>query len=221
MSGTAIVMVVQPGERNSFDQRLLEYAVWREHRIPMLRKSLLEIQQHAQTNDSRALVIDGQEACRVELMAEAQLMQIAVAYFRAGYAPKDYPSDAEWDGRRVLERSRAIKCPNIADHLSGSKKVQQVLAQESVLARYDVCPASSSTCLMSDGSFLSGEALGLVRSTFAGLYSLDADTPHGAAIAHAIQHPDLYVLKPQREGGGWLHPPSLLLTSVRQQRVPR
>ncbi|MFN9945187.1 MAG: nucleotidyltransferase domain-containing protein, partial [bacterium] len=30
--------------------------------------------------------------------------------------------------RLLLERSRAIKCPNIADHLAGSKKIQQVLA---------------------------------------------------------------------------------------------
>lgn len=42
---------------------------------------------------------------------------------RAGYSPDDYPSPAEWDARLLIEQSRAIKCPNIAYHLTGTKKV--------------------------------------------------------------------------------------------------
>ena len=38
-----------------------------------------------------------------------------------------------------------------------------------------------------------------------GLFSLDEKSPHSAAIAHATAHPELYVMKPQREGGGGLH----------------
>lgn len=56
--------------------------------------------------------------------------EVAVIYFRAGYAPRDYFGRAEWDARLKLERSTAIKCPSIAYHLAGTKKVQQVLAQE-------------------------------------------------------------------------------------------
>lgn len=55
--------------------------------------------------------------------------EVAVVYFRAGYAPRDYFGRAEWDARLKLERSTAIKSPNIGYHLAGTKKVQQVLAR--------------------------------------------------------------------------------------------
>jgi hypothetical protein len=47
---------------------------------------------------------------------------------RAGYAPTDYPTDAEWAARLLIERSSAAKCPTAAYQLAGSKKVQQALA---------------------------------------------------------------------------------------------
>lgn len=56
--------------------------------------------------------------------------EVAVVYFRAGYSPKDYHGQAEWNARLKLERSTAIKSPSIAYHLAGTKKVQQVLAEE-------------------------------------------------------------------------------------------
>ena len=54
--------------------------------------------------------------------------EVAVVYFRAGYTPSDYPSNRQWDARATLERSHAIKCPSVAQHLAGCKKVQQQLA---------------------------------------------------------------------------------------------
>ena len=50
--------------------------------------------------------------------------EVAVVYFRAGYTPNDYPSEAEWEGRVKIERSMAVKCPSIAYHLVGTKKVR-------------------------------------------------------------------------------------------------
>ena len=41
-----------------------------------------------------------------------------------------------------------------------------------------------------------------IESTFMGLYSLDENTSHTEMIKRAIEHPELYVMKPQREGGG-------------------
>lgn len=64
------------------------------------------------------------------LTVEAGGAEVAVVYFRAGYAPNDYFGRAEWDARLKLERSTAIKSPSIGYHLAGTKKVQQVLAQE-------------------------------------------------------------------------------------------
>jgi len=59
----------------------------------------------------------------------------SVVYFRAGYTPDDYPTRAEWDARRSVECSSAIKCPNVFTHLFGAKKIQQVITGE-VLGKY-------------------------------------------------------------------------------------
>uniref|UniRef100_A0A0D9XYB6 Glutathione synthetase n=1 Tax=Leersia perrieri TaxID=77586 RepID=A0A0D9XYB6_9ORYZ len=109
-------------------------------------------------------------------------LPVAVVYFRAGYTPNDYPSEAEWRARLLIECSSAIKCPSIAYHLVGTKKIQQELAKENVLDR-----------------FLDSKAdIEKVRKCFAGLWSLENDN----IIMSAIESPELFVLKPQREGGG-------------------
>ena len=46
-----------------------------------------------------------------------------MAYYRSGYTPNDYPTAKQWDGRTLVERSMAIKCPSIEYHLVGCKKV--------------------------------------------------------------------------------------------------
>lgn len=80
-------------------------------------------------------------------------------YFRSGYSPDQYPSadGCEWEARLTMERSRAIKCPSIAYHLAGTKKVQQILAQPGVLED-----------LMGDD-----DKVKKLRECFTGLYSLD------------------------------------------------
>lgn len=85
--------------------------------------------------------------------------EVAVVYFRAGYAPDHYPSadDTEWNARLMIERSTAIKCPNITFHLTGTKKVQQVLAEPGVLEQ-----------LVNDSS-----KADLMKQVFTGLYALD------------------------------------------------
>ena len=60
---------------------------------------------------------------------------VSVVYYRAGYTPTDYPTADEWAARLLIERSAAVKCPNIAYHLIGMKKVQQVFAQPGVVER--------------------------------------------------------------------------------------
>lgn len=184
-----IVFVVQEGETNSFDQRWLEYELWDAHGVACVRKTLAEL--HAQgelrtvstnpaTNNGKssrqAFFVDGKE--------------VAVVYFRAGYTPEDYHSEDEWTARALVERSAAIKCPSIAYHLVGAKKVQQKLALPGVVER-----------------FIPGESDSkLIRECFAGLWTLDMqEDVSGVAAeerAKAIAKPEGYVLKPQREGGG-------------------
>ncbi|CAI5997705.1 unnamed protein product [Closterium sp. NIES-64] len=178
-----ILMVVQKPERNMYDQHCLSQLVWQRHGIRVLRKSLKEVQQQGAITDSGDLTVDGHH--------------ISVVYYRAGYGPGDYPTDLEWEARLLLERSAAVKCPTIAYHLAGAKKVQQQLAQPGVLER-----------------FVSDEAsLQAMRQCFAGLWSLEEErgagegpADGGAArneiISKAIREPSEFVLKPQREGGG-------------------
>ncbi|ONK55365.1 uncharacterized protein A4U43_UnF4260 [Asparagus officinalis] len=107
---------------------------------------------------------------------------VAVVYFRAGYSPRDYPSESEWSARFLIEKSNAVKCPSISYHLVGTKKIQQELAKPNVLER-----------------FLENEDdIAKLRKCFAGLWSLD----NAEGVNRAIERPELFVLKPQREGGG-------------------
>ena len=103
-----------------------------------------------------------------------------MAYYRSGYSPNDYPSQVEWDARLLIERSLAIKCPNIGYHLAGMKKIQQDLAREGLVER-----------------FVDVESAKRLRGSFTGLYPVTEES-----IQMAIKNPSDYVLKPQREGGG-------------------
>ncbi|GAU11550.1 hypothetical protein TSUD_345410 [Trifolium subterraneum] len=137
-------------------------------------------------NNPRAAII-------VVVQAEERNMngqEIAIVYFRAGYTPVDYPSESvsdlnsvyEWKARLLIEQSSAIKCPNISYHLVGTKKIQQELAKPGVLERF----------------FENKEDIAKLRKCFAGLWSLeDSDI-----VKNAIEKPELFVMKPQREGGG-------------------
>jgi glutathione synthase len=166
-----VMMVVQEGEKNSADQRHIEYRLWNKHKVSLLRRSLQALGNRAALDDNRNFIIDGHT--------------IAVAYFRAGYRPQDYPTDNEWAARLDLELSTAIKCPNINYHLCGTKKVQQVLAQPGVLERF----------------VSSKNDVDLLRSCFAGLYSLDLSEAD-KIVPRVLADPRRYVMKPQREGGG-------------------
>lgn len=55
--------------------------------------------------------------------------EIAVAYFRTGYIPSNYV-DNSYEGWLLIEKSAAIKCPNIDLQLVTFKKVQEALASE-------------------------------------------------------------------------------------------
>jgi glutathione synthetase len=166
-----VMMVVQPGDRNSTDQRWIEYTLWNAHRVRMIRRSLADVAARGTLGSDAVLRIDGE--------------RVAVAYYRAGYTPNDYPTEAEWTARLLIERASAIKCPSIAYHLAGTKKLQQALAAPGIVERY-----------------LPAEQAQQVRSCFAGLWSLDDSTECQAIIQQALASPHNYVLKPQREGGG-------------------
>ena len=171
-----VVFVVQDGESNSVDQRLLEYGLWNAHGLRVLRRSLGELHRTAELQSHTAS--DGTTARRLVLDGA---VEVSVVYYRAGYTPDDYPSEAQWDARLLVERSAAVKCPSIDYHLTGAKKVQQALAAPGAVER-----------------FLSAHEARHLRTCFAGLFPAE----QAEAVEAATQQPELFVLKPQREGGG-------------------
>ena len=125
--------------------------------------------------------------------------EVAVVYYRAGYTPNDYPTEAEWNTRIYLEQSRAIKCPSLAVQLSGAKKIQQVLAEPGVLEAFVLGkdqPDVNWGAVMDDGR------LEEIRKTFIGLWPMDDSTLGQEGVRLAMSEPSRFVLKPQREGGG-------------------
>jgi glutathione synthase len=88
-----MVMVVQPGERNAYDQQWLQQTLWQQHGVVTQRLSLGEVQDalelcpHPQQQQQ-------QQQQRLVLKSTGQV--VGGVYFRAGYTPNDYPSDKEW-----------------------------------------------------------------------------------------------------------------------------
>jgi glutathione synthetase len=173
---SVLLMVVQPNERNAYDQKWLQFTLWERHRVRTIRRTLAEVAKQGRLSGiAGELEVDGHV--------------VSVAYFRAGYSPDDYPTLIEWEGRKLIEQSDAIACPSVAMQLAGAKKIQQDLSGPGVVE-----------------SFLRNEEdASLLRCYFAGLWGLDtlgSSEDVGLVVADAIDHPERYVLKPQREGGG-------------------
>ncbi|QLQ81672.1 hypothetical protein HG537_0F04330 [Torulaspora globosa] len=170
-----VAFIVQDNERNAFDQRTIEYELLKSHSIKSIRITLGDLHNYTTLDcESKRLFVKktGEE--------------IAVVYFRAGYSPSEYKSERDWENRLLLEISYAIKAPDILTHLSGTKKIQQLLTDEDILAKFipDI------------------DVRKQMLSTFVKIYPLD-DSPLGQEGRKlAFQSPSKFVLKPQREGGG-------------------
>jgi glutathione synthetase len=178
-----VLFVVQPGERNVLDQRKLEHALRAAcaGRVVVRRATLAEVAQRGSLVAGQLLYTPPYEGAAPE--------EVALVYFRAGYTPDDHPTEVEWSARALIERSCAVKCPNVAYHLAGTKKVQQALAGAGQVERFLPSPEDAQA----------------VRACFAGLWSLDAtedSEKSRAALAAAKADPSGFVMKPQREGGG-------------------
>ncbi|PWW78075.1 glutathione synthase [Tuber magnatum] len=177
---TAVLMIIQPGDKNIFDQRWLEYELLEKHSVQTYRISLTDVPKLTDlAPGTRALIYSPPHVPNTQI-------EISTVYFRAGYGPGDYAGEDEWTARTTLERSKAIKCPSVITQLAGAKKIQQVLAIDGVVEGF-----------LADKSVSSR-----VRGTFAAIHPLDESPAGVAARKLALEKPDTYVLKPQREGGG-------------------
>ncbi|XP_055012191.1 glutathione synthetase-like [Boleophthalmus pectinirostris] len=166
-----VLLVVLPSDFYRFGQRCLEVELPKWN-ISVMRRSLDEVSASVFLDKDDRLFVEGRE--------------IAVVYFRYGYAPEHY-TEQLWDVRLLLEQSRAVKCPDVGTHLAGTKKVQQVLSEAGVLERF--FPQHQ-------------RVVEQIRATFTGLYSLDPGAEGDRVMDLALAAPERFVLKPQREGGG-------------------
>lgn len=169
-----VLEIVQAAERNVFDQRILEAAL-AERGVAVIRCELEALLERASLRDGD-LRVDGRIA--------------ALTYFRAGYRPDELYSEGAREARRLLARSSSICVPDLATHLSGTKKVQQVLTRPEQLAR-----------------FLDEADAAAVGRAFAMIAGLDdpvvVDGRELSGVEAALARPQEFVLKPQREGGGF------------------
>ena len=176
-TSSVVLFIVQPNERNSFDQRHVEYALFKKHGIKSVRFTLEEVEEHVTVNQNR-------------LYIKSTMDEVSVVYYRSGYAPSDYDVNPEktWAARLLLEDTLAFKCPSVLTQLSGTKKVQQLLTKKEVISKF-----------LSNSS---DQELNEVLSTFVAIYSLDDSNEGDTGRKLAFEEPEKFVLKPQREGGG-------------------
>jgi glutathione synthase len=92
--------------------------------------TLKEINLNHKFDENKNILIDGKI--------------VSLFYFRAGYSEKDYPEEViyyinlikdYWSGRKVIELSTAIKCPNINTFLCTFKIFQYILQKPDILKK--------------------------------------------------------------------------------------
>jgi len=89
-----LVMVVQPGERNAYDQQWLQQTLWEQHKVVTHRLSLGEIPDALELQPVGQQQQQQQQQQRLVLRSTGQ--EVGCVYFRAGYTPNDYPTEREW-----------------------------------------------------------------------------------------------------------------------------
>ncbi|XP_073993314.1 glutathione synthetase-like isoform X3 [Rhodnius prolixus] len=167
-----ILFVVEDVTYNICDQRFMEFELRElEPKIKVIRRTFKELHTEAKLGPNKELFVGKH--------------RVGIVYYRSGYVPQQY-SENGWQVRLLIERSDSIKCPNIQYHLSGSKKVQEVLTRPNVLER-----------------FLDENEAKKIRNLFTDIYPLNKDEPGGLEAEQLLMtNPEDFVLKPQREGGG-------------------
>lgn len=175
---TIVLFVVQPNERNVFDQRLIEYELYEKYKIKSKRITI---------NQVDSLIIKNAQDSNLYYKNK---YLISVVYFRSCYSPGDFLREQDWENRLFLESSLSIKVPSLKMHLAGSKKIQQLLTNKAILSKFIEDPKERK----------------LLDDTFVKIYPLD-NSKEGLFAKQLIKenNPEEisnFVLKPQREGGG-------------------
>lgn len=177
---TCILYVVQPRNFNICDERPIEYKLW-DRGIPTFRIHWgQDILDQTYLSDTKELIYTPRSR------GKKDRYEVSVVYMRAAHNLFEFDQIGQ-SARLQLERSRAIKCPSIACHLTTLKRVQQALTKDGQLAR-----------------FLPIEEAVRVKQIFMPMYCLD-ESVDGHRMRRVATDPIScmnYVLKPNLEGGG-------------------
>ena len=173
-----ILITVQPYNFNIADERPIELGLWKEG-TPCFRSEWRAVFAATKLLPDKTLLFKppfgGEE------------LEVSVIYYRGGYIIEEYAPSGK-DLRIKLELSRAIKCPDILTHLAGFKTVQQALTKPGAVER-----------------FLPADTAAKIRETFMLPQQILDTSPAGLQAREAALDPQsclLYVLKPNRDGGG-------------------
>ena len=169
---TCVLFVIEDGERNIIDQYTMERCLVGQFRLIVIRRTLSQIAKSAYLGDDGQLYVDS--------------LQVALVYFRSGYDPKHYPTQEEWNARRLIEKSLSVKCPSLLSQLAGTKKVQQ--------SWYE----NHGRLLVERFGFDDSEVANMFK--FFARQCAPSEDP--AMVEEALLNAENWVLKPQREGGG-------------------
>ncbi|KAL3103950.1 hypothetical protein niasHS_000094 [Heterodera schachtii] len=160
-----VVFAVLQGSMHRFDERAIEYELQRisDWQVKVVRLSSKEAYSKLQLdpNDfTLRLTADGRA--------------VAVVYSRSGPLPEW--TEEEWEARKRIERSTAIKTSTVFSALSSSKRVQQLLALPGMIERFLPEPKDR-------------EMVEAIRQTFVGLWGLEKN-------AHILQN---FMVRPMEE----------------------
>uniref|UniRef100_A0A5S6QAI3 Glutathione synthetase n=1 Tax=Trichuris muris TaxID=70415 RepID=A0A5S6QAI3_TRIMR len=177
-SKAAVIFMVEDNPRNIADQRLIEY------QFDLLSKSTVAVFRLKLSESAERL-----QMTKSSLYLVPEDVEIAVVYFRTGYSPDHFDGDSAWRTLRLIETSKAIKCPWVGFHLAGTKKVQQMLCNPENLNRF-VQDAQTRRRILS----VTMPMFGFDKST--------SNDDWNSIVSQVALEPTGYVLKPSREGGG-------------------
>jgi glutathione synthetase len=172
----AVVFVVQKGERNAGDQRLLAEGL-AGRGVKSVRLTLADLATGLRVDDTTH---------QATVETPDGTVPVSLFYLRALYDIRDFEDDACWAAREQIERCTAVKCPSLPYHLCTWKRVQQALSDATGLREFaDEADAK------------------LLHSCMVKQYLLHRTDPAtNAAIEQAIADPRQFVVKTQKEGTG-------------------
>jgi glutathione synthase len=221
--GSAVtVFLVQDGERNVGDQRLLAEGLTSHHNVLVVRKSLTQLVSdmalvafpgastpHAVVRcrraefDQSALKKDAAAAAAAfaDGAGEYSYFYVSLFYLRSLYDVADFKSALAWEARGLYEASSAIKCPSLPYHLCTWKRIQQLLCDAATLRRFVSTDAEAAVL----HSFMVGHFQMLPEVPKPGDGALESPEAIEARVVDARDHPERWVVKSLREGYGFIY----------------